>query len=65
MYLCGDMTTKDDYSCYYANGYDHNLQYNVGVVFQPGPYKWKSYSRIHTEGEPEERYWMCVRAIPF
>ena len=64
-YLCGNMTNMSEYSAFYTDAIDQQIQYNVGPAFAKGPYAWESHSAIHAEGEPEERYWMNVLVIPF
>ena len=64
-YICGDMTYTSNYAAYFSNAYDHQLMYNSNIEFQAKPYSWESFSKVHTEGEPSERYWMNVQVIPF
>ena len=64
-YLCGNMTNMSEYSAFYTDAIDQQIQYNVGPAFAKGPYAWESHSAIHAEGEPEDRYWMNVLVIPF
>lgn len=64
-YLCGNMTNMTEYSAFYTDAIDQQIQYNVGPVFSPGPYNWESHSKIIESEEPSERYWMNVLVVPF
>lgn len=54
-----------EYSAYYTDVIDQQIQFDVGPVHHPGPYAWESHSRVVSDGEPSERYWMNVLVVPF
>lgn len=64
-YLCGNMTNMTEYSAFYTDAIDQQIQYNVGPAYAKGPYAWESHSAILADGEPADRYWMNVLVIPF
>ena len=64
-YLVGNMTNMSEYSAYYTDVIDQQIQFDVGPVHHPGPYAWESHSRVVSDGEPSERYWMNVLVVPF
>ncbi|MGI5855562.1 MAG: DUF4838 domain-containing protein [Candidatus Merdivicinus sp.] len=64
-YLCGNMTNMTEYSAFYTDAIDQQIQYNVGPSYAKGPYGWESHSAILADGEPADRYWMNVLVIPF
>lgn len=64
-YIAGNMANMSEFSAYYTDARDQQIQYNAGVVFQKGPYEWESHSRVIADGAPEDRYWANILVIPF